>query len=114
MADIIAYAEYIRRNTDPQMEPVFPDQDAWYVTLGYRFGKFLPTLTYSTVKPGIDKSPLAIEEKSMAIGFRYDIADSAAIKFEALHVVPEEDNHGLFFDPVAQGNVYSASFDVIF
>jgi hypothetical protein len=114
VADIIAYAEFIRRNTDPQMELAFPDQDAWYVTLGYRFGKFLPTYTFSEIKPGLDKSDLAVEEKSQAVGFRYDIADSADIKFEALYVKPKEGNHGLFDDPVEKGTIYSASFDVIF
>lgn len=113
-ADVIVYAEYIRRNTDPKMEVAFPDQDAWYTTLGYRFGKFLPTLTYSQVKPGVDESPLAIEEKSTALGFRYDIADSADIKFEALQVKPKDGNHGLFNDPVDKGRVYTAAFDVIF
>lgn len=114
VADIVAYAEFIRRDTDPQMELAFPDQDAWYVTLGYRFGKFLPTYTYSQIKQGVDKSELAIEEQSNALGFRYDIADSADIKFEALFVKPKEGNHGLFNDPVDKGTVYSASLDVIF
>ena len=112
--NIIAYSEFIRRNTDPQMAGAFPDQDAWYVTLGYRFGKFLPTITYSQLKPGVDKSPLALEERSTAIDLRYDIGKSADIKFEALYVKPKEGNHGLFYQPVKSGKVYSASFDVIF
>jgi len=111
---IVAYAEFIRRDTDKQMENAFPDQDAWYVTLGYRIGSFLPTLTQSSVKPGVDVSDFAIEQKSTALGLRYDVAPAAAIKFEAMHVVPKEGNHGLFFEPVSQGNVYSLSFDVIF
>ena len=112
--NIIAYSEFIRRNTDPEMADAFPDQDAWYITLGYRFGKFLPTLTFSQIKPGVDKSILAIEEKSGALDFRYDIGKSADIKFEALYVKPKEGNHGLFYEPVKSGKVYSASFDVIF
>lgn len=112
--NIIAYSEFIRRNTDPEMAGAFPDQDAWYATLGYRFGKFLPIVTYSQIKPGVDKSDLAIEEKSAALGFRYDIGNSAAVKFEAMNVKPKEGNHGLFDVPVDSGKVYSASFDVIF
>jgi len=112
--DIIVYAEIIQRNTDPGMAGAFPDQTAGYLTLGYCINKFLPTFTYSEIRPGIDESPLAIEEKSYALGFRYDILDSADIKFEALHVVPKEGNHGLFNDPVEKGNIYTVSIDVIF
>jgi hypothetical protein len=112
--NIIVYSEFLRRDTDPQLAGTFPDQDAWYVTLGYRFGKFLPTITQSKIRPGVDKSDLAIEERSTALGFRYDIGNSADVKFEALYVKPKEGNHGLFYEPVKSGTVYSVAFDVIF
>jgi len=112
--NIVAYAEFIRRNTDPDMEMAFPDQDAWYVTLGYRMGKFLPSVTMSQIKQGLDKSDFAIEETSTAVDLRYDVATSADVKFEALYVKPKSGNHGLFSDPVKEGTIVSASFDVIF
>jgi hypothetical protein len=112
--NIIAYSEFIRRNTDPEMANAFPDQDAWYATLGVRVGKLLPTVTYSQIKPGVDKSDLAIEQTSTAIDLRYDIGKTADIKFEAMYVKPKEGNHGLFYEPVKDGKVYTASFDVIF
>jgi hypothetical protein len=112
--NIIAYSEFIRRNTDPEMAYAFPDQDAWYATLGVRVGKLLPTVTYSQIKPGVDKSDLAIEQTSTAIDLRYDIGKTADIKFEAMYVKPKEGNHGLFYEPVKDGKVYTASFDVIF
>jgi len=112
--NIVAYAEFIRRNTDPEMETAFPDQDAWYVTLGYRMGKFLPSVTLSQIKKGLDKSDYAIEETSTAVDFRYDVATSADIKFQAMYVKPKDGNHGLFSDPVKDGTVITAAFDVIF
>lgn len=112
--DFIAYAEFIRRNTDPDMAGAFPDQDAWYGTLGYRFGKFLPTFTVSQIKQGVDKSPLAIEETSQALDLRYDLSAATDIKFEVMRVTPKDGNHGLFEEPVSKGTVYSAAFDVIF
>ena len=112
--NIIAYAEFIRRNTDPLMAGAFPDQDAWYTTLGYRTGKFLPSVTVSNIKPGVDKSPLAIEETSQAIDLRYDLTASADLKFEYLRVKPKSGNHGLFDVPVDKGTIYSLAFDVIF
>lgn len=114
IVDVVAYMEYILRNTDPEMAGAFPDQNAGYVTLGYRFGKFLPSFTFSQIKEGIDPSPLAIEETSRALGFRYDLNQSADIKFEALSVKPKQGNHGLFDVPVEKGMVYSFGFDVIF
>lgn len=112
--NIIAYSEFIRRDTDPEMAGAFPDQDAWYATLGYRFGKLLPAFTYSEITPGVDKSDLAIEETSTAVDLRYDIGKTAAVKFEAMYVKPKAGNHGLFHEPVKDGRVYTASFDVIF
>lgn len=119
VANIVAYAEYVRRDTDPAMAPAFPDQNAWYTTVGYRLGKFMPTFTFSKIYPGIDKTPVAIKERSRALGFRYDLAESADIKFELLRVNPANDddgelNHGLFNDRVKKGTIASASFDVIF
>jgi len=114
VSDVVAYAEFIRRNTDPEMEQAFPDQDAWYITLGYRMGKLLPSVTFSQIQQGVDKSPLAVEETSTAVDFRYDLAESADFKFEVLYVNPKDGNHGLFDDPVSKGKVYTAAFDVIF
>jgi hypothetical protein len=112
--NMIAYAEFIRRNTDPDMAGAFPDQDAWYVTLGYRMGKFLPTYTVSQIAQGVDKSPLAIEETSQALGLRYDLLPSADVKAEVLYVNPKDGNHGLFDVPVDNGTIYTVALDVIF
>jgi hypothetical protein len=112
--NMIAYAEFIRRNTDPDMAGAFPDQDAWYVTLGYRMGKFLPTYTVSQIKQGVDESPLAIEETSQALDIRYDLLESADIKAEVLYVKPKDNNHGLFDEPVDSGTIFTVALDVIF
>lgn len=112
--NMIAYAEFIRRNTDPEMAKAFPDQDAWYVTLGYRMGKFLPTYTVSQIGKGVDDSDLAIEETSQALGVRYDLLPSADVKAEVLYVNPKDNNHGLFDVPVDDGIIYTLAFDVIF
>ena len=122
--NVVAYAEFIRRNTDPLMAGAFPDQDAWYTTLGYRMGKVLPSITFSQIKQGVDKSPLAIEETSQAFDIRYDLGPSVDMKFEAMRVKPKDGSNnfgtgethgfGLFESRVDKGTVYSLSFDVIF
>jgi len=59
MANIVMYAEWQNRLTNETLARPFGDQRAWYTTLGYRFGKWLPHITYasidgetSTVTPG--------------------------------------------------------------
>ena len=115
--DIVAYAEFILRNTDPRMASAFPDQDAWYTTIGYRFGKLLPSFTVSQIKKGIDSDPnfpVAIEESSRAFNLRYDLDHSTDVKLEILNVTPKDGNHGLFGVPVEKGTIYTLAFDVIF
>lgn len=59
MANVVVYAEWQNRLTNETLARPFGDQRAWYTTLGYRFGKWLPHVTYavidgetSTVSPG--------------------------------------------------------------
>ena len=59
VANVVMYAEWQKRLTDETLSRPFGDQMAWYTTLGYRFGKWLPHVTYavidgetSTVSPG--------------------------------------------------------------
>jgi hypothetical protein len=112
--NIIVFAEAISRDANPDLAIIFPDQIAWYTTLGYRFSNFLPTITFSRIDEGTDSSILAVKQSSVALGMRYEIANSAALKFEALYAKPDEGNHGLFYEPVDSGMVYTISYDTIF
>ncbi|MBI3776497.1 MAG: hypothetical protein HY273_13305 [Gammaproteobacteria bacterium] len=112
--NFVTYFEFISRDTAPEMRFAFPDQFAGYLTFGYRTGKFLPYVTYSQLDTGVDKSELALKEQSIALGLRYEVSNASAIKFEVMQVVPEKGNHGLFSDPVQDGVVATATYDVIF
>ena len=112
--DFMLYAEYANRDTDTDTIRAFPDQQAWYTTLAYRFGAFMPYATYSEIGEGNDPNILSIEQKSAALGLRYDFTKATALKFEALYSKPEEDNHGLFNEPVEEGMIYSLVVDAIF
>jgi len=112
--NIVAYAEYASRDESTKLENAFPDQDAYYVTLGYRFGKFLPTVTYADVDYGNNESPLAVRQSSVTAGLRYEFLDGAALKFEAQQVTPEEGNYGLFDSQVEDAMLYGVALDVIF
>ncbi len=112
--DFVTYAELISRDTAAKLETAFPDQFAGYITFGYRSEKYLPYVTYSRIDAGVDKSEFALKEYSTALGVRYEVSNASTIKFEAMRVVPKKGNHGLFYEPVADGVVLSASYDVIF
>jgi len=114
MKNFISYAEYVVRNSDEEMNKIFPDQIAWYVTLGYRFGSFLPHYTFSILDKGKDQSDYALEQQSSTYGIRYEINQGAALKFEILHAIPKEGNYGLFNDIIEDAILYSLGMDFIF
>jgi len=123
--NIVVYSEYIQRDTDntPSMSVAFPDQNAWYATLGYRFSSFLPYITVAELAEGKDVSPFALKQSSTALGLRWDIDDAADIKFEVKQIDPGESagyygvptKIGLWDGPMAdKGTVYTITFDTIF
>ncbi len=122
--NFVAYTEFVDRNTDPAMAAAFPDQRAWYVTLGFRAGDALPYFTYASMGDGNEASKYTLQQTSYTLGFRYEIGESADVKFEASHILPGESTdgvtslgyYGLFDSPVQdnKGNVLAASFDIIF
>jgi hypothetical protein len=120
--NIVFYSEYIARDTDntPNMSIAFPDQNAWYATLGYRFSSFLPYVTVAEIDEGADQSMFALRQSSTALGLRWDIDDAADIKFEVKQIDPEA-TPGLggevgLWDGVLvdKGTVYTITFDTIF
>ena len=116
VSNFVGYAEYVSRNieankdiTSPAdladgfgMDMLFPDQTAWYVTLGYRIGKFLPHVTVAHLESDpfvlkdagdIVPSPLGVGDRqdSVTVGMRYELNDSAALKVELENIVVDND-----------------------
>ncbi|MES0328518.1 MAG: hypothetical protein ABUK13_10060, partial [Gammaproteobacteria bacterium] len=116
VANVVMYAEWTNRMTNKTLSRPFGDQEAWYGTLGYRFGKWLPHVTFASID-GIASSevdalgnkavtcaipgtcgpsdnlmnfPVAIQT-SLTYGLRYEINDSAALKIEHSIVDVEQD-----------------------
>ncbi|MBI1422224.1 MAG: hypothetical protein GC149_02075 [Gammaproteobacteria bacterium] len=119
--NIVVYSEYIIRDTDntTAMQSAFPDQIAYYMTVGYRIKKYLPYLTYAKIDEGNFKSPVAQVQDSVALGLRAEVGDASAVKFEVMRVSPQKNSaggdYGLFNSGgVKDGNVYTVSFDTIF
>ena len=119
--NLVVYSEYIVRNTDntAQMQSAFPDQKAYYLTVGYRVKKYLPYVTYAKIDEGEFKSPVAQVQNSVALGLRAEVGDASAVKFEVMQVNPQKNSagsrYGLFnAGTVQDGNVYTVTFDTIF
>ena len=110
MANFVVYAEWQDRDISGSAEGLFPDQDSSYATLGYRFGKWMPHVTFATIDgklPSVAPAPAFpyAKQDSVTYGLRYELNDSAAVKIE--HQVVDVDsslnsmtyqNFGLF-DP---------------
>ena len=118
VANIVAYAEYTTRDIKADQDTLnsgfnavpfdalFADQDGYYVTLGYRMGKYLPHITYASS----DSDPMGAfvcsgatlntcspsqgaRQDSITLGMRYEINDSTALKME-YQLVELENNVG--------------------
>ena len=121
--NLVVYSEYIVRDTAPALAGAFPDQQAYYATIGYRIDQYLPYVTYAKLDKGKDDSPFAQRQNSIAFGVRAEVSDSASLKFEVMTVTPEKNSssynpstagYGLFQTPVEKGTVATVTFDVIF
>ena len=123
IANFVGYSEFTTRNIEPDsgniagvndvpFDSLFADQSGYYVTLGYRMGKYLPHITYAA----IDSTPSAdfacsdtsnlfscgpnqgARQNSITMGLRYELNDSAALKMEYQIIDLEQNvgNMGLF------------------
>jgi hypothetical protein len=157
LSNVVVYAEWQQRMTSDALSRPFGDTEAWYVTLGYRMGKWLPHLTFASIDgkastyydpttgagavtagpgptytPGVDtfNFPVPIQT-SVTAGLRYEVNDSAALKFEYSVVDVSTDpidlananqgfNFGLFdtsfsvASPTEKVGITSIALDVIF
>lgn len=89
--NFVLYTEAVATDTEGQTQAIFPNQDGAYLTLGYQIGKFLPHITFATsegddytgtLPSGIPAARTPLTQDSTALGLRYDIDDSIALKFE--------------------------------
>jgi|GEM_PF-1780678 len=68
IANVVLISEYMTKDYDFSGIPSFPSVkgDAWYVTLGYRMGKFLPHITFASADSDVDQvSGLSLIQASL-------------------------------------------------
>jgi hypothetical protein len=137
LGGFVANAEYVKRKTD---SVYVPSINAWYTTLGYRLGDFTPYVSYSersttsttsyaspavspllppqiqgavpvligTVNTLIGKS----DEKSTAIGVRWDAGKNYDIKAEFQQIKVPAGSSGVFSYITDPGGVYAVDTKV--
>lgn len=132
---LVFYSEYFQRDIEGAANGAFPNQKGGYATIGYRFGKFLPHVTYATLddndNPVTFGSGLPLKQTSATLGLRYELGTGAALKIEAQQVKPEAADSTNPFSPargllIADPNaltspdpndsvmIYSIAVDVVF
>lgn len=120
--DVIGYAEY----ADSDFGDMLGHTKAWYATLGYRMGDWLPHITYAERDTDMPADPIPgppneaasfmQNQSSIALGLRYNPSANTALKFEAKQVEPEDGTNGLFSTMIDDDKamVYSVVYDVVF
>lgn len=68
MANVVIYAEWQERLTNKTLARPFGDQNAWYGTLGYRFGKWLPHITFASIEGKSSDAVDALGETAITCG----------------------------------------------
>lgn len=132
----LANFEYTQRRTATYV----PDTNAWYLTVGHRFGKFTPYATVSQIKqqdsnvnntipvgasPTLNALKAGVdgvvagqykEQKTQAVGVRWDAYRNVAVKAQLDRITPK--GPGFFINVPSNFNnrvtVYSLSVDMVF
>jgi len=136
IANIVIYSEWQERTTTETLGRPFGDQDSFYTTLGYRFGKWMPHLTFASIDgTSSTTAPFAVTcsnaigdcatmstafglggteltnfpisiQTSVTYGLRYELNDSAALKIEHSVVDVEDD----YAKTSSAGNPFGINF----
>lgn len=127
---LVLYTEYFQREIEGAANMAFPNQKGAYITLSYRFGKFLPHVTLAALDDNDNPATLAgrpLKQTSATLGLRYELGTGAALKVEAQQIKPDctdqagEICRGLLIanpnlgpEPDESVMIYSLAVDVVF
>lgn len=125
--NIVVFTEYFQREVEDVANLAFPNQKGGYATLGYRFGSWMPHVTFGTLDDndnppgGLPVSGIPIVQDSIAVGLRKELGAGAALKMEALQVAPGVGSRGvLIVDPMTAPEpddkvmIYTVAVDMVF
>lgn len=82
---LFALAEGRRIDSGKKLEPLIPDLDGFYTTLGYQIDKFMPYVTWA--KSYTTNEPVGVfqrqTQESIGLGLRYNLTNKVVLKGEA-------------------------------
>lgn len=109
--DWIVYAERAQVQMDfkDMMGVSAGDSDSWYATLGHRFGKWLPHLTYQDWDRDNGNG-----HQISTLGLNYDISSKVVVKGEVSKI--DTDGDGLFDSTPSDDStrMFSVAVDMVF
>ncbi len=108
--NFLVYAEAARVTMDFKMMGVSAgDSDSWYGTLGYRFGKWLPHVTYQDWSRDNGDG-----QQISTVGLKYNVSNQVVVKVELSQV--DTDGDGLFEDTPENDsmNMFGFAVDTVF
>ncbi len=73
-----------------------PEDDAWYLMVGHRFGDFTTHVTYAEASSSTDKGVQVGDQESVIVGLRYDWQPGVAVKFEYETIETTDGTNGAF------------------
>jgi hypothetical protein len=118
----LLYSEYITRESEDDVQFLFPDQKSKYITLGFKISDFLPYVTYATIDKGKNKNKYGVIQESTSLGIRYNFNSRMDIKFQASKITTGKESgdigrFGLFDQEIGLNDepiVYTMSLDILF
>jgi len=108
--NFLVYAEAARVKMDFEMMGVaMGDSDSWYTTLGYRFSKWLPHVTYQDWERDNGNG-----QQITTVGLNYNVTNKVVVKLEASQI--DTDGMGLFENTPDEDstNMFSLAVDTVF
>ncbi len=108
--DWIAYVEGAKVEMDFKMMGVaVGDSDSWYATLGHRFGRWLPHVTYQDWSRDNDDG-----HRITTVGLNYNISNKVVVKAEGSQI--KTDGDGLFDSTPSDDSMrmFSVAVDMVF
>ena len=104
---VVLYSEFAHSEIDNFSES---DTDAWYTTVGYRFGNTMPHMTYQDYK--VDDGT---EQSSWMLGVKQQLSQYSALKLEVQRI-SDIKNGGLFAQQPDDSDVYlfNAAMNFVF
>lgn len=116
--NVLVNAEYVKRKVTGDFNGL--DAKGWYLLGGYRFGNWMPYAMYARTDSAPLSKTFAVsgDQRTVALGVRWDLVSGAALKLQAERVDPKGTLGTSFSNlsplPIAKTTAFSVALDFVF